>query len=830
MMLPIANLTFILQNNNISFLVTMNIIIPLGGKGERFSKHGYKDPKPLIPVFDKCMIEYVLDNLFTKPEDHLFILYHRNLDEHAFSEFIMKKYPHVQLIPIEQDTKGAVETLFLGIDSLFRKNLPLHTKTLLLDCDTFYTQDIVGIFRESYIDMVFYTHNTDSQPIYSYIQLDEQKHITNIQEKIKISDHANTGAYAFTDIHLLYTFCQQVINNDIMMNGEPYTSCVISEMIRSNIPIVGYELMNDRVFSLGTPTAVEQYKINTFAFLFDLDGTLVITDDIYFEVWQQILAEYHIVLDKPLFSKYIQGNNDHYVLNTLLHNIDISLENLSKKKDAYFLKNIHRIKTMKGLYSFIEKIKEGGHKMCIVTNCNRLVAEEIIRYIRLESSFDFIISANDCLHGKPHPEPYRKAIDKYGISNNQCIVLEDSKSGILSGKGVNPRLLVGMETIYNKQELIHYGIDMTIPHFDNLSIDFLLQNKVDKIKKIKEWIKTSSPEPIHEVRMDDTKLKGGFIADVLSFIGVTYNNQSVSYILKYENEQENNLSKMAKRLKLYEREYYFYTDISKYVNVRVPQFRYLLRDDSFIKKGIVLENLWASGNYVINLNLNNERIEVTLKVVENMARMHSQFWNKDLKQIFPELNKSNDSLFCPFFTDFIQERFTAFQNIWFPLFNESQRKTLENLQQQFPLIQQRFSEGTHLTFVHGDIKSPNIFYDTQHDYDPVFIDWQHCAIGKGVQDLIFFVMESFDISQISSVFHVTKYYYYHKLLEYGVTDYSMDEYERDILDAICYIPFFTSVWFGTTPQDELIDKNFPFFLISKMNFLLELCRKTPQLK
>jgi hypothetical protein len=52
--------------------------------------------------------------------------------------------------------------------------------------------------------------------------------------------------------------------------------------------------------------------------------------------------------------------------------------------------------------------------------------------------------------------------------------------------------------------------------------------------------------------------------------------------------------------------------------------------------------------------------------------------------------------------------------------------------------------------------------------------------------------------------------------------YSFEEYEKDIYDAICYVPFFTSIWFGTTPQDELIDKNFPYFLISKMFYLIEI--------
>ena len=41
----------------------MNIIIPLGGSGERFKNNGYTSPKPLINIFDKHMIEYVIDNL-----------------------------------------------------------------------------------------------------------------------------------------------------------------------------------------------------------------------------------------------------------------------------------------------------------------------------------------------------------------------------------------------------------------------------------------------------------------------------------------------------------------------------------------------------------------------------------------------------------------------------------------------------------------------------------------------------------------------------------------------------------------------------------------------
>ena len=183
-----------------------------------------------------------------------------------------------------------------------------------------------------------------------------------------------------------------------------------------------------------------------------------------------------------------------------------------------------------------------------------------------------------------------------------------------------------------------------------------------------------------------------------------------------------------------------------------------------------MENLLEK-KYKINLNLNLESIDVTLKIVNRMAKFHSHFWNKDLKKMFPELKNTNDNTFCPFFTDFINERYELFQNKWFKVLNKTQTDKCREMYNKFSYIQQKFSTDNHLTFIHGDIKSPNIFYDLENDYEPYFIDWQHCGIGKGVQDLVFFIIESFDITNIKSIFHLTKHYYYKKLTENGFTDY-----------------------------------------------------------
>ena len=100
----------------------MNIIIPLGGKGERFSKNGYTVPKPLIQIFDKTMIEYVLDNLNVSTDDKIFIIYNGKLDDHNFSTYIHKKYypqPYIlnnELIPSTLDNRNVLENDEIYID------------------------------------------------------------------------------------------------------------------------------------------------------------------------------------------------------------------------------------------------------------------------------------------------------------------------------------------------------------------------------------------------------------------------------------------------------------------------------------------------------------------------------------------------------------------------------------------------------------------------------------------------------------------------------------------------------------------------------------------
>lgn len=834
--------------------VIMNIIIPLGGKGERFYKDGYIVPKPLIKVFNKEIIFHLLDNLQLHNNANsykIFIIYHIDLDIHNFTHIIHSKYPQINLISIHYYTSGATETIYYGLNKIIE--LTTHKTCILLDCDTFYTQNILEIVNsqpENQRNMVFYTVKTHEIPIYSYIELDHTntheelstQKIIDIREKEKISSNANTGCYVFEDINILKASCKYILDNNITFNGEPYTSCVIKYMLQSH-NFYGYKLHSNCVFSLGTPLEVKQYINRTYAFLFDLDGTLVNTDEIYYDVWKTILLEYKIYLTHEIFKTHIHGNSDSKVCTTLIPHItangNTNISNISILKDNLFIQSLDKIKLIENSVNFIKYLKSQGHLCSIVTNCNRIVAEKILQHIDLYTTIDFLTIGNECKNAKPFPDPYLETIQKYNIPSSKTIIFEDSKSGILSARLANPLCIVGITSNYFSSELLNLGVNICLDNYSNIitdpiqkktpiqNIDIFIQHNNMSSNTLEKYIRQSLNLDIKQVHINEQKLKGGYISDVIALQITTHNpnhsinsNPILECVLKLENKHETKLSIMAKQLGLYERENYFYDAISKYINIKTPQFYGLIKDDELNTIGILMENLNKTGNYKLNLDLNNEDIDISLQVITALAKLHAKYWNKDINKAFPEIKKHNDPLFNPKWCNFINGNWDCFVKNWKNIMNEKQLTIIENIKNNFQNIQNNLSSN-NLTLIHGDVKSPNIFYNVDDGLKPVFLDWQYVAIGKGIQDVIFFLIESFNLDKIKLNYHVFKNYYYQKLIQFGINNYSYSEYEQDIKDAVCYFPFFVAVWFGTTPEDDLIDKNFPNFFINKFLFFIE---------
>ena len=806
----------------------MNIIIPIGGIGERFKKQGYTSQKPLIKIFEKFMIEYVLDNINININDKIFIIYRAELNNYNFVNIINNKYKNINLIELNKNTNGAAETINIGLNYVISNNIDYNNKCLLLDCDTFYLSDILQSIRinpEKNSIFYFNDNNTHKNPPFSYIKLDNENNVIDIAEKIKISNNANTGAYYFNNINDLRKFTKHIIDEDIRHNNEYYISCVIKQMILNNHNFIGIEVLKDKIISLGTPNQVNEYINNTYCFLFDLDGTIINTQKIYIDVWKEILIKYNILLTNELYNNYIEGNNDNISLKQLIPNIsDTDIYNISLLKDELFIKNINNISIISGSIDFIKKIYYSGYKLGIVTNCNRIVATKILEYMNISKYLSCIIIGNECSKPKPYPDPYKKALEIINISNNKTIIFEDSKTGLISASGVFPKHIIGVQGTLSSDELKNYKLTKIIQNFNEIDLDLLINNNTNNnIDLIKKYILLSlkNKYDILDIFIDNNKLKGGYISDILKVDIILSNNINLNCILKLENINENSICKMANNLDLYNREYYFYENVSQYIPINIPKFYGIIKDENFKSIGILLENI-NRDNFYLNLNLNTNHINVSLQVIDNLCKIHSKFWKKELDKKFIYIKKNNIISSTSSWIDYISNNIDIFINKWKNILIQSDIDITYKIFNKFRYIENEILSNEPLTLCHGDVKSPNIFYKyiNDNEYDPYFIDWQYITYGKGVQDLVFFMIESFDVSVINQYNKLFREYYYIRLSQYGITDYKYDDFITDFKASICYFPFFVAIWFGTTSIDELIDKNFPFFYIKKFyNFI-----------
>ena len=116
----------------------LNIVIPMAGHGSRFSKAGYDDPKPLIPVLGKPMIDLVIENL--KPScDHrfIFICQAEHLHNYPLRSLLETKAPGCHIIEVGAVTEGAACTVLLAkpyIDNI--------DQLMIANCDQYVEVDI----------------------------------------------------------------------------------------------------------------------------------------------------------------------------------------------------------------------------------------------------------------------------------------------------------------------------------------------------------------------------------------------------------------------------------------------------------------------------------------------------------------------------------------------------------------------------------------------------------------------------------------------------------------------------------------------------------------
>ena len=525
-------------------------------------------------------------------------------------------------------------------------------------------------------------------------------------------------------------------------------------------------------------------------FLFDLDGTLVDSDKIYLQVWKKLLSKYNINIDMKFFKNFIRGKSDYSFMKFINQDVtDEEIKNIQKEKDELFIQEINGKNILyDGVMEFLETTK--NIKKAIVTSSNNKSASHILKIHGLDSYFDLIISSEDVKNHKPHPEPYILAATLLKVSNSNCFVFEDSDSGIISAKKFNPKHILVHSQGKNSKKITYFN------DYKNLNIDEILSiNNDDKYKNMSDIFKNFPP---HQIDKSDDNIKAGFICDI-ERIYLNYRDKSKeSFIIKINNN-DNELSKVAKKLNMYEKEEIFYSKISQYIKgINVPKFYGLIHLDDRI--GIILEDLNKyNGKFDINLNNN---ISLLLDVITEISKLHKIYYFENDGEIPENMKDLTTVENIEYYNQLIENRYDKFIKKNSFLLSEKEKKILTIAKENFILNCNHLSKFP-LSLCHGDLKSPNIFY--KDEKVPYFLDWQYIHLGKGISDVAFLLVESIEFDE--EVLKTTLNYYY--LQTYKFWGISYENIIKDFKISLSIFPLFVTVWFNSEDSDKLIDKSFP---------------------
>jgi len=232
----------------------MQILIPMGGAGSRFSAAGFEDPKPFIEFLGKTMIENVVENLGYR-NDYIMVMQSNHYKEYneIFTK-IAQKVSGFDAILLNGLTKGATESCLAAEDKLDPDSM-----LMIANCDQiteFNHTDFKSWLLNSNLDGAIMTFDSQSDKM-SYAELDSDGLVCRTVEKQVISPHATSGIYVWRKAGDFIKAAKQLIDDELKTNGEYYVAPVYNINIRWGQKIGIYHVREHH--SVGSPQELTKY-------------------------------------------------------------------------------------------------------------------------------------------------------------------------------------------------------------------------------------------------------------------------------------------------------------------------------------------------------------------------------------------------------------------------------------------------------------------------------------------------------------------------------------------------------------------------------------------
>ena len=242
----------------------MKIILPMAGTGNRFVQKGYTDPKPLIKVNGKRIIEYILDMFDRENDEFVFICNDVHLATTEMRQILSSLVKNCTIISMPQHKLGPVYTVHQAYDYIGDDE-----EVIVSYCDNPYLwnrADFNKSMHEGEFDGCVLTHTGFHPHTLADTKMAFVKGADGVLQEIKekacytddpMTEHASTGVYYFKRGRDIKKYFDLAIERGIQYNGEFYVTLVYNLLVEDGLKVGYYDTPFVTVF--GTPEEVQNF-------------------------------------------------------------------------------------------------------------------------------------------------------------------------------------------------------------------------------------------------------------------------------------------------------------------------------------------------------------------------------------------------------------------------------------------------------------------------------------------------------------------------------------------------------------------------------------------
>lgn len=231
-------------------------------------------------------------------------------------------------------------------------------------------------------------------------------------------------------------------------------------------------------------------RINLKAVLFDMDGVLFDSMKNHATAWNEAMKVYGMNLSKEEAYMH-EGRTGAGTINI------VSKRERGYEADEEEIKRIYETKSnifnslpkaepMRGALSLLNKIKESGITIMVVTGSGQLsLLDKLNHYFPNIFKKELMVTAFDVKFGKPNPEPYLMALQKAGINANEAVVVENAPLGVQAGVGAGIFTIAVNTGPLPDSALLNEGANVLFGSMQELSDKWeIISNELKECKSI----------------------------------------------------------------------------------------------------------------------------------------------------------------------------------------------------------------------------------------------------------------------------------------------------------------------------------------------------------